>query len=741
MKYTASMGELFLGLENSSKQKMNLDVKALTTHGFVLGMTGSGKTGVCVVMIEELLRQGIPVLAVDSKGDLGTLLLNFAPNSPELQTWTPDAAKASERISAALEAAGMPLDKFSELKKSYDARLYTPGSNIGLPIDLLGSLAPPADLAPESVAESSDGVVRGLLGLLGVEADPLTSREYLLLVQIISTLWQQGQTPSLIDLVKLVANPPFQTVGALPLDDFFPSKDRSALMIRMNGLLASPKFAAWRSGEPFDLNTLLKAPDGRPRLSIFSVAHLSDEERLFAVAQLLERTQTWMRKQGGSSAVRAVILIDEIFGYFPPSPANPPTKQPLLALLKQARAFGVSIVLATQNPIDLDYRGLANIGTWLVGRLQTEQDKNRIRDALMGAAAASQTTPAQIDSLIATLEPRKFLLHSVHRPVPTVFASRDAWTYLRGPFSADEIKALTAPMKPSAAPVPTSATSSTGAPSATPVATGANSNAAAIPLGLDPELGPIFEVDQGQALPFLMLKFGVRYRVGTVISEETVHEIGFPLSEVLSPAEILEGTPYGLKGVSFQNARPPHMTLVPMPNWVAALKLSKLQSTIKERLPSKLETKLYFDAQTKMLSAPNETVEAFTARVVEKQGVSKDASKLLKTLEKKKADMAQAEKDVSARKAEKWANVGAGVLGFLVGRSRSLSSVGKAMTSQRNEGTAESKVQDLQIEISQLEQDVSNLNEIDVKRFAQNVAVPKPADVQMLRCCYAFIVP
>jgi hypothetical protein len=738
------MGELYLGTEAATNQKLTLDPKALATHGFVLGMTGSGKTGVCVVMIEELLRQGIPVLAVDSKGDLGTLLLNFSPNSPLLQTWTPDAAKASARIQSALDAAGMPVDQFSEFKKSYEARLYTPGSNIGLPIDLLGSLAPPADMSPEAMGDSADGVVRGLLGLLGIDSDPLTSREYLLLVQIVSTLWTQGATPSLFDLVKLVSNPPFATVGALPLDDFFPPKDRQALMIKMNGLLASPKFAAWRSGEPFDLNTLLKAPDGRPRLSIFSVAHLSDEERIFAVAQLLERTQSWMRKQGGSSTVRAVILIDEIFGYFPPSPANPPTKQPLLALLKQARAFGVSIVLATQNPIDLDYRGLANIGTWLVGRLQTEQDKNRIRDALMGAAAASQTTPAQIDALISALEPRKFLLHSVHRPAPTVFASRDCWTYLRGPFSADEIKALTAGMKASMPAPPASVSGGM-----TPVGSGQSTSASpvsakntnAIPLGLDPELGPLFEVDEGEALPFLTLKFGVRYRVSTVVSEETIHEIGFPLNEAHSAQEILEGTPYGLKGVAFQKSQPAAMTLQSMPEWIASLKSAKLASIIKERLPSKLETKLFFDAQTKMLSAPNETIEAFTARVVEKQGVSKDATKLLKTLEKKKADLIQAEKEVSARKAEKWANVGAGVLGFLVGRSRSFSSVGKAMTSSRNEGTAESKVEDLQIEIAQLEKDVSNLNEIDPRRFTETVAVPKPADVQMLRCCYAFIVP
>ncbi len=684
---------------------LTLDSKALTTHGFILGMTGSGKTGLCVVLVEELLREGVPVLAVDSKGDLATLL---APNQP---------------APATLQALGFTAESFAAFRASYQPRLFTPGATLGTPIDLLGSLAPPAVGTPEALAESADAAARSLLGLLGLEADPLTSREYLLLVQLLSGAWQQGQTPTLGDLVRQVANPPFATVGALSLEDFFPQKDRNGLMVRLNGLLASPKFAAWRTGVPLDPGALLRAPDGRPRLSVYSVAHLAEEERIFAVAQLLERTQAWMRRQGGSTGLRAVILLDEIYGYFPPAPSNPPTKPPLLGLLKQARAFGVSVVLATQNPIDLDYRGLSNIGTWLIGRLQSDQDKARIRDALLSAAAATGITGAQLDQLISKLEPRKFLLHSVHRPQPAVFSSRDALTSLRGPYSADELRALSGQLE-QGAPVVVAAPVSSTTPSA-----------------IDPELGPLFEVDQGQAPPYLLLKFGVRYRLGTSVSEETVHELAFPLEGVHSMAEALEGPPLSVKGVAFQATQPAGMVLGASPSWVSGLKAAKLLAAVKERLPSKLETKLTQDTQTKLISGPLESPEAFAARVIEKQGVSKDRLKLVRDLEKKRTDLAQAEKELSSRKAEKWLNVGAGVLGLFSGRRSSLSGVGRALSSNRQQGGTEARVEDLALAIEQLEKSLLEQEQVDPRRFLEQVALPRAGDVQVLRLSLAWIVP
>jgi len=720
--------------QSSDGSSLALDPKALTTHGFVLGMTGSGKTGLCVVLIEELLAQGVPVIAIDSKGDLGTLLLRFdAMDAASLAQWTPDAGLAAQQLATALGQTGRSLDEDAAVRASYEARLYTPGSTVGLPLDLLGTLAPPADASPDALAAAADGVARSLLGLLGLDVDPVTSREYLLLVQLLTHAWAQGQTPTLVDLVRQVNQPPFNVVGALPLDDFFPPRERQGLMIRLNGLIASPKFQAWRTGEALDPAVLLRAPDGRPRLSIYSVAHLPDEERVSVVALLLERLQGWMRRQGGTGALRAVVLIDEIFGYFPPSPANPATKAPLIGLLKQARAFGVSIVLATQNPIDLDYRGLANIGTWLVGRLQTEQDKARIRDALTAAASATGVTPAELDDRIATLEQRQFLLHSVHRATPTVFRTRDALTVLHGPFSEAQLKAVTAPMK-AASPPPASQ-----APTAAP-ATGAS--AATPPLmGLEPELGPVYEIDRGVAQLFLLLKFGVRYRVGAAASEETVHELAFPVEQALTPAELLEHTPFSVQGVPFQGTPPEGVTYAAIPSWVQGLKLAKLQAAIKERLPSKLETKLLIDPTTKLVSGPTETADAFASRVVEKEGSSKNAQALLRKLEKRRADLAQMEREISARKAQKWLDVGAGVMGLFGGRRSTLSAASRAVSSHRMQGGAEAKLEDVQLEVRQLEAQLAGQQEIDPARFTEQVVVPRPADVQLLRLCWAFIVP
>ncbi len=744
-----------------------LDPKALTTHAFVLGMTGSGKTGLCVVMVEELLAAGVPVIAIDSKGDLGTLLLRFDPmDTASLGAWTKDAGAAAQQLATALGQTGRSLDEDAAVRGSYEARLYTPGASIGLPLDLLGTLSPPADQSPDSLSAAADGIARSILGLLGIEVDPLTSREYLLLTQILTTGWSQGLTPTLVDLVRQVNQPPFNVVGALPLEDFFPSRERQGLMIRLNGLIASPKFQAWRSGDPLDPAALLRAPDGRPRLSVYSVAHLAESERISVVALLLERLQGWMRKQGGSSTVRAVVLIDEIFGYFPPSPANPPTKAPLIGLLKQARAFGLSVVLATQNPIDLDYRGLANIGTWLVGRLQTEQDKARIKDALVAAAAATGATSADLEKSISVLEPRQFLLHSVHRPAPTVFRSRDALTLLHGPFSEDEIKSLTANMKVGGAPARGGPVASGAAVAGAAVAGAAVAGAAvagaattggtggtsgaAMPgpgasspplLGLEPELGPIYEVDRGVAQLFLLLKFGVRYRVGTSASEETMHELAFPVENALTPGELLEQAPFSVKGVPFQNTPPAGVSFASVPGWVQSTKLAKLQLAIKERLPSKLDAKLFVDPITRLISRPTETIEAFAARVVEKQGVSRDNQRLMQQLERKRADHAQVEREITSRKAQKWLDVGAGVLGLFGGRRSSLSAASRAMSSHRMQGGAEAQLEDLQIEIQQLEAQVAGTKDIDPRRFTEETCVPRSSDVQLLRICWAFIVP
>ena len=315
--------------------------------------------------------------------------------------------------------------------------IFTPGSRSGVQVDLLGALAPPPDGAEsEEGRDLMTAFLGGLLGLLGRDADPVSSREFILLARCVEEIWAKGETATLESLVGAAAQPPFGAIGALPLETFFPKKDRDGLVLGLNSLLASPATSAFRGGVPLDIDALLGGGPGPAKLSIFSIAHLSDPERLFVVATLLSRVRSWLRSQPGSTSLRALIYIDEIFGFFPPS-GEPPTKKPLLSLLKQARAFGVGTVLATQNPVDLDYKGLSNCGCWWVGTLQTERDRRRLADGLTDAAGLTD-----VDALLNQTKKRTFLLHDVHRKGPEIFETRWAMSYLRGPMTRDELTKL-----------------------------------------------------------------------------------------------------------------------------------------------------------------------------------------------------------------------------------------------------------------------------------------------------------
>lgn len=434
------------------------DSKDLVTHAVCIGMTGSGKTGLCLSLLEEALIDGIPALIIDPKGDLANLLLTF----PELraQDFAPwvnvdDARRAGLDVAdyAAQQAElwkrgltdwGESGARIRRLRNAADFRIYTPGSSAGLPVSILKSFAAPpaavvddADLLRERVGTTTTS----LLGLLGIDADPLRSREHILIANILATVWKAGRDLDLQALIQQLQTPPLAKVGALDVDTFYPPADRFALAMRLNNLLAAPGFDTWLSGEALDVGHMLHAPDGKPRAAIVSIAHLNDAERMFFVSLLLNETLGWMRQQSGTTSLRAIVYMDEIFGYFPPV-ANPPSKQPLLTLLKQGRAFGVGVVLATQNPVDLDYKGLANTGTWFIGRLQTERDRARVLDGLLGAAADGYADRQQLETIIGGLGNRIFLLHNVHDDAPLVFETRWALSYLRGPLTRDQIKEL-----------------------------------------------------------------------------------------------------------------------------------------------------------------------------------------------------------------------------------------------------------------------------------------------------------
>src|SRR5262245_39663966 len=471
---------LYLGKEYDPKAKkagarLELDPTDLLTHGLIVGMTGSGKTGLAIALIEEVLRQGVPVLAIDPKGDLGDLLLLFPDLAPaSFEPWVDESAARRDgksRADAAAEAAaawskglaewGLGARDVASLQQARRAVIYTPGSQAGVPLNVLQSLEAPAvpfASAEEDLRDEIAGLVSGLLGLVGVGADPLQSREHILLSQILEDAWRAGRGPRVAARAPAVADPPFEKVGALPVETVFPRRDRQGLMMALNNLLASPRFESWREGQPLDVERLLRSPDGKPCLSVVYTAHLQEEERLFVTALLLDRVKTWMRRQGGTSELRALVYMDEIFGYFPPHPHNPPPKRPLLTLLKQARAQGVGVVLATQNPVDLDYKGLANIGTWMVGKLQTDQDRERLRDGLLGAGMKA----AEVEALLDATRKRVFLLPDVHRGKPTLLPPRFALSYWRGPLTREEIPQLTT-ARP-AAPAPAAAAAAAAPP-------------------------------------------------------------------------------------------------------------------------------------------------------------------------------------------------------------------------------------------------------------------------------------
>ncbi|HUU51475.1 MAG TPA: DUF87 domain-containing protein [Candidatus Heimdallarchaeota archaeon] len=460
------LGRIFDLEQGRTKEELLLyDSKDLTTHAICVGMTGSGKTGLCISLLEEAAIDGIPSLIIDPKGDLGNMLLAFPELRPaDFRPWIDAdeaarkgfdmdayATKMAETWKKGLAQWGQDGARVLKFRNSVDMTIYTPGSNAGIPLSILRSLEAP----PAAVKEDEDAfrdrimtAVSGLLALLGVAADPIRSREHILISNILHKAWTSGTSLTIADLIQEIQSPPFTKIGVFDLESFFPSRERFDLAMQLNNLLASPGFAVWMEGEPLDVSRLLYTPSGKPKISILSIAHLSDRERMFFVTILLNEVIAWMRGQPGTSSLRALLYMDEIFGYFPPT-ANPPSKTPMLTLLKQARAYGLGVVLSTQNPVDLDYKGLANAGTWFIGRLQTERDKDRVLEGLEGASATAgmEFNRDRIDKILSALGHRVFLMHNVHEDEPVLFQTRWVLSYLRGPLTRNQIQTLMGPRK------------------------------------------------------------------------------------------------------------------------------------------------------------------------------------------------------------------------------------------------------------------------------------------------------
>jgi len=436
-----------------------LDPANLTTHCVVTGMTGSGKTGLCIGLLEEAALHQVPALIIDPKGDLTNLVLHFPNQEPtDFEPWIdPEAARregktvaqmaieTAERWKKGLADWGMGREQLEELTRAADYTIYSPGSTAGVPVNILSSFEAPAISWEENVEilrERISTTVTAILGLVGMsEIDPLRSKEHILLSSMIENAWMEGKSLSLTDLILQVQNPPLERLGAFPMESFFPEKDRFDLALLLNNFLASPSFQVWQQGQPLDIQALLYTKEGTPRHSIFYLAHLSENERMFFVTLLFAAVESWMRSQRGTGNLRALLYFDEIMGYLPPV-ANPPSKTVMLRMLKQARPFGVGLLLATQNPVDVDYKALSNAGTWMIGRLQTEQDKQRLLDGL--SSAGGITDIQTLDKLISGLQKRVFMLHSIYRSAPVLFNTRWALNYLAGPMTRDQLHAANA---------------------------------------------------------------------------------------------------------------------------------------------------------------------------------------------------------------------------------------------------------------------------------------------------------
>lgn len=454
----------YLGREYNLKSKemgknVMYDAHWLTTHGVVVGMTGSGKTGLCVSLLEEAALDGIPCIIVDLKGDLCNLLLTFPELKPDdFKPWLDEEIAKRKKVTIdqlseqtaelwkkGLGDWGQQPDRVQRLKDAAEWRIYTPGSEVARPVSILQSFAAPqGDLTREELNERVDSTTTALLGLTKISGDPLQSREHILVANLLLNAWTKGQDMDLARIISQIQDPPISRIGAFEVDTFYPQAERLKLAVALNNILASPSFATWILGEGLDFDKILRSPEGKPRQSIFYLAHLEESQRMFFLTLLLSEFLSWTRSQPGTNSLRALLYVDEVFGYLPPHPGNPPSKQPFLTLLKQARAFGVGVLLATQNPVDLDYKALTNAGTWFVGKLQTERDKARLLEGLQGVANAAGTLAdkSELDKTISALGNRVFLMNCVHEGKPRVMHTRWALSYLAGPMTREQLKKL-----------------------------------------------------------------------------------------------------------------------------------------------------------------------------------------------------------------------------------------------------------------------------------------------------------
>jgi hypothetical protein len=722
MKAYEKLGVFYLGkaFDASARKRRDelilYDSKDLLTHAVIIGMTGSGKTGLGIGLLEEALIDNIPVIAIDPKGDIPNLLLGFPDLRPEdfrpwvqpgdaaRQGWSLDqfAEKTAAMWRKGLAEWDQEPERIARLRAAADFAVYTPGSSAGLPVNVLRSFAPPppemrsdADLFRERIQST----VTALLTLMGIDANTIISREHILMSNIFEQAWSAGRGLDLAGLIRSIQQPPLERIGVMDLESFYPSKERFQLALRLNNLLAAPGFEAWLTGDPLDIGQMLHTPAGKPRALIFSVSHLSDAERMFFTALLLNEILGWMRTQPGTASLRAILYMDEIYGFFPPV-KNPPAKQPLLTLLKQARAFGLGVVLSTQNPVDLDYKGLANTGTWFIGRLQTENDKERVMAGLEGAAAGAQFDRQRMGEILSGLGKRVFLLHNVHDSEPVVFETRWTMSFLAGPMTREQIKALSASVpagQAAAQPAPVAEPPS-GPPS--------QPQSGSVLPPLQPTDVAVFYLPAsgaGQGLSYVPAVGGwldVHYsnrRYGIDVSEAVA--LAAPIEDGPLPVDWDQALEIGAAPGDIASSPLPGAAFADLP--AAAKRSADYKKWCNDMLRWVRQNRpliLYQSKKFKLTSSPGETEGAFRAHLTQAAREQRDLA--VEKLRRKYAEeyvllqdrrmraeqvLAREQEQAKAKKIESVISFGTAILGAFLGRkavsSGSVTRVGTAMKS------------------------------------------------------------
>lgn len=757
-------GKFYLGKVHDLKKNQTTDEAVLydpadlTTHGVVFGMTGSGKTGLCIGILEEAALQGIPALMIDPKGDITNLLLHFPNLQPaDFEPWiNPNEAKRSgqdvqtaaaataQQWSKGLADWGIGPERIQALADSAEFAVYTPGSDAGYPVSILASLqAPQEDWKgdQEAIRERIDSTATAILGLVGFDdINPVKSREHILLANLFEHAWSAGRDLSLGDLIRQVQNPPITKLGVLELDQFFPAKERGALALRLNNILAAPSFQTWLEGTPLEIEKLLFTKDGKPRHSIFLLSHLSDAERMFFVTLLYSAVETWMRRQRGTGSLRALVYFDEIHGYLPPV-AEPPSKALMLRMFKQARAFGVGQLLATQNPVDVDYKALSNAGSWFIGKLQTDRDKERLLDGLEGAAPGAFKR-SDYDKQISALDKRVFLLHNVHEKQPVIFYTRWAMNYLAGPLTRSQIPALNK-LAAGAAPA-----AKTGKPSSSTreepqmnSETGALGHRPIVPSGVQEIFMPAALGLEAAAqasrrsLPADAKRIGLAYRPALLAQAQVrILQRKYNLDFETHKAALVTDVPArALRWEDFEHDPVEERSLEGRPQDDEAV-YADLSGTLADGAQLKImerdfadwvyrasEVQVWANDELKVYAGPELTREEFAALCAQeaqtksdhevekaKQKFETQIKNLQKKLEKERRDLSQDEQKANQRNIEAMGTHLENVIGLFAGRSRRLTT---SLTKHRMSSEAKARVEDSRATITSLEKEMEEMGD------------------------------